>query len=259
MNEPLRVCDFDDHFRKLLAKQKRKGRTCDGLKFGDLGQSVSKVAVAWMATTKVIREAIKRKCDLIIHHEPLFYDHWDEDGKKKSTVPAKRKRELLKKNSVAVYRVHDAWDFFPEYGVLDSLAKKLGFTLGKSTGFAVAKIRRMTCRALCRHVKSKLGISSLQFSGDPDHPVSTVWLAIGAWGFGAVEEAVKRGVDCIIVGETSEWQSVQFAQDAGLPLIQVGHCVSERDGIRGLKRYLEKTMPGPEVLYLETGHPFRVL
>jgi putative NIF3 family GTP cyclohydrolase 1 type 2 len=117
----------------------------------------------------------------------------------------------------------------------------------------------MTFGALCRHVKSKLDVSYLQVSGDPDRPVSSVWLAIGAWGFPAVEESVRRGVDCLIVGEASEWQTIQFAQDAGLPLIQVGHCISERDGIQGLKRYLERMLPGPEYLYLETGHPFKII
>jgi putative NIF3 family GTP cyclohydrolase 1 type 2 len=117
---PCFVRDYDRLFRGLLAKRKGKGRTCDGLKWGKLDKPVARVAVAWMATLNVIRQAVSQGCDLIIHHEPLFYDHWDRDPRKKSALPAKRKKDLLKRNGITVYRVHDAWDFFPEYGVLDS-------------------------------------------------------------------------------------------------------------------------------------------
>ena len=52
-------------------------KTCDTLKAGSDNQQVSKVAVCCFATPQVIRQAAEWGAQLLITHEPTYYDHWD--------------------------------------------------------------------------------------------------------------------------------------------------------------------------------------
>ena len=51
--------------------------TCDKLKTGSMENEVHGIAVTFMATVEVIQKAIDAGVDLIITHEPTFYEHMD--------------------------------------------------------------------------------------------------------------------------------------------------------------------------------------
>ena len=55
------------------------GRTCDTVKCGDPECEVSRAAVCCFATPEVIRAAKAWGAQLLITHEPTYYDHWDNE------------------------------------------------------------------------------------------------------------------------------------------------------------------------------------
>ena len=52
--------------------------TCDTLKAGDPERQVAKVAVTMTATADVLRQALAWGAELMIVHEPTYFNHWDE-------------------------------------------------------------------------------------------------------------------------------------------------------------------------------------
>ena len=52
--------------------------TVDTLKFGDGEKEVKKIATCLCATPHIIEECAKWGADLVIVHEPLYYNHTDE-------------------------------------------------------------------------------------------------------------------------------------------------------------------------------------
>ena len=100
--------------------------TRDRILFGNENQEVTKIGVCWVATNKVIEQALEKGINFIISHENIFYTtgtHMET----RLVESIEYKKELLSKGNICVYRCHDVWDSIPEYGVSDVWAKKLGF------------------------------------------------------------------------------------------------------------------------------------
>src|SRR5437868_5511051 len=75
--------------------------TVDILKLGDPQQQVTGIAVTFLATYSVIQQAIAQNANLIIAHEPLFYNHLDEVGWLENDSVYQAKRQLLQDHHIA--------------------------------------------------------------------------------------------------------------------------------------------------------------
>ena len=91
--------------------------TVDNIKFGDGGKLVKKVAVCWFSSLKNIEAAINLNCDLLITHEPVWWDHYDAPGGWHEKDPGLKKTKLLEKSRMVIARLHDTWDNWPELEV----------------------------------------------------------------------------------------------------------------------------------------------
>ena len=128
--------------------------TRDRLLIGDDEQEVNQVIVCWVATFDIIEKAINAKCHFIITHENPFY-------LESTLLPTNvriaqhEKKALLEKNNIAVYRCHDLWDLYPEYGVRDQWAQllKLNFEEAVQDSFIrIATDVNMSTLQLAKHI-----------------------------------------------------------------------------------------------------------
>lgn len=253
--------DIDDFFTSLDPKVRKK-RTCDGFKFGSPDAEVQGIATMWMATPENIRRARDLRCNLIITHEPTFYNHWDETEEFVSDRAYRDKVALLEETRMTVIRIHDLWDRFPEFGIHDSWAKRLGLSKAvrsdaKHTLFETAPT---TLEAFARRVKGRMGVEGVRFAGPPQKPVTYVTLGVGAWGgIGNLKACMKLGADVFVTGETSEWQTVRFALESGMCMVIVGHNNSEEFGMSAMAHFLGQHFPDLTVAYVATADPYRHL
>lgn len=112
-------------------------RSCtrDRILFGDDQTEISKVITCWVATNKVIQYAIEHDIHFIISHENPFY-------LASTSLPTliykaqKEKEALLKENNITIYRCHDLWDVYPEYGIRDSWANTLDLDFEESHDYS---------------------------------------------------------------------------------------------------------------------------
>src|SRR5437879_11791765 len=83
--------------------------TVDTFKDGDPATPVTGIAVTMMATFDVLQRAAARGANLVITHEPTFYDHFDKldvlEGEHDSVTAAKR--AFIREPRLVVVRQQD--------------------------------------------------------------------------------------------------------------------------------------------------------
>ncbi|WP_277212221.1 Nif3-like dinuclear metal center hexameric protein [Isoptericola croceus] len=237
--------------------------TVDGLDAGEPSAVVRGVAVTTLATLEVLERAVTAGANVVVTHEPLFYDHQGastaELAREQDPVHA-AKAAFVRAHGLAVWRVHDAWHDRRPDGIDEGTARALGWALdpdAAAEGVARCDVRPTTVLALARHVAAALGSTQVRYAGDPHRTVRRVGLDLGFRGF-ARNRALLRAaeVDAVVVGEAHEWETGSYATDLahldGTGLVVAGHVPSEQAGMRLFADLLRTVVPELPVTFLPT-------
>lgn len=242
-----------------------RGPTVDTVKAGDLDTPVTGIATTFSATMDVLQRAVARGANLIVAHEPTFYDHLDETAWLGNDPVLAAKLEYVRKHKLVVWRFHDHWHSAPGQpdGVLKGMVAGLGWEEFQSSTtpyyFTVPETR---LEDLARDVKRRLGIRTLRVVGDRDLKVRRVGFAPGAAGRERqIKALASDDVQVLLVGESREWETVLYVVDAvgqGRPrgLILLGHDVSEELGMKECATWLKAFVSEVPVEYIPAGEPF---
>jgi putative NIF3 family GTP cyclohydrolase 1 type 2 len=246
-----------------------RATTVDGVLAGDPDAPVRGVAVTMMATLDVLQRAAERGLDLVVTHEPLYFDH---HGASDDVLAAEAdpvfaaKSAFVAEHGLVVLHQHDAWHDREPDGILTGVARALGWLDAERPADAgVYDLPRTTLGALAAHVAQSLGARALRYVGDPEAPVSVVGLQPGFQGFERNRHLLARpDVDVVVVGEGHEWETGEYAADAvtaGLcaGVVVVGHVPSEQEGMAELGRVLTDLVPEVPVELVAAADPFRVV
>jgi putative NIF3 family GTP cyclohydrolase 1 type 2 len=263
--EPIavRASDVRDHLLKLGPWVKPD--TVDTFKAGDPSTVVRKIAVAWMPYMWTIRRAIDEGCNLLVCHEPVYYNHRDMDKAVFDFEIARRKKELIESSRLVIYRCHDVWDRVEGKGIPATWGEFLGFSnlVKRSTFCHVYEIAETSSGEVARQVAGKLktlGQEAIQLIGPADKPVRRV-----AVGTGAItpfrEMSGELGADLAICSDDgfTMWSHGTMAIDMGYPVILVNHACSEEPGMRTLTTALSRAFPGVEVVHIAQQCMFRTI
>src|SRR5206468_3461883 len=105
-----------------------KTQTVDTFKAGNPETLVTGIAVTMMATLDVLQRAAAKGENLVITHEPTFYNHLDRpEGMDESDAVWKEKRDFIEKNGMVVWRFHDHWHLRKPDGILAGMVQALGW------------------------------------------------------------------------------------------------------------------------------------
>lgn len=236
-------------------------KTCDTLKAGDPSREVTKAAVCCFAAPKIIREAAAWGAQLLITHEPLYYNHWDDPADPHAHTPAAQaKKALLEQTGLTVYRYHDHPHNAPADMICQGELAALGLPgrlerldyFGTNCYHLDAPI---TPRELAAHIEKALGIAHVRICGTLDEPCTRVTTAFGTPG--GVFEELSGPAEIVLTGEACEWQLGEYARDASelgmkKALLILGHCGSEREGMRCVAERMKQALPQIETRYFES-------
>lgn len=244
-----------------------------GFVFGHGDLDVTGVAVCWSPTLAVIREAARLKCNMIISHEPVFFQkRWSVDAEAKNVwfeeaddahKPVNRgRRAALEAMNGCVWRAHSNWDVAPKYGIIDGLISELalGPAIARSRFMTLHKVAPVVVRDLARDVQRKLNTGSIRVTGDLNRKVTRVATMIGGLGqlFNSPEEAAAMGAEAVVAGECLAY-TMWNATELGLSLIEAGHGASENPGMRAMARWLGGQVKGVPVHFVDTGLAWTML
>jgi len=242
-----------------------RNNTVDRIIVGDPEAEIRSCLVTWMPGFDALREAVKRGVDLVICHEPTFWDHLDRDPRKNPR--STEKLDFIEGNGIVIIRIHDSWDRWPEVGIPWAWARFLGLegcpveigAKGYQHRYDIDLVMLDDFAAGIARRCASLGEPMVQVSGRPETMVSRIGIGTGCGC--QIEAYLAMGCDCSVVCDDggSYWSGIQMAKDLGHPVIRVNHGTSEEPGMVTLTRYVNEAMPEIRAVHLPHGAAFRLV
>jgi putative NIF3 family GTP cyclohydrolase 1 type 2 len=238
--------------------------TVDTFKAGNPDTAVKGIAVTMMATMDVLQRASAKGLNFVITHEPTFYAHLDvPEGMPKNDPVWAEKRAFIEKHGMVVWRFHDHWHRRTPDGIEAGMVRSLGWEkFQKSDNQYLFVLPETTVKKLAEEVATKLDSQVVRVVGEPAMKVTKVGFSPGAAGFESETHALERDdVQVLLVGETREWETVEYAADAvsqgrNKALIVIGHIPSEQNGMEECTRWLKGFVKKVPVEFVAAKQPF---
>lgn len=237
--------------------------TVDTFKAGDPDQKVTGIATTFIATMDVLKKAREMNCNLIITHEPTFYNHLDETTHLQGDPVYEAKVKFIKDNGLIIFRFHDHIHRTQPDGIMEGMLEKLDWKDNVvNEDPLILKFNKMYVGDLAKELKIAFNQSPIRLIGDPNASFSYVAFAPGAPGYQAHIRLLERDdVDVLVGGEVPEWESITYVRDAvgagmNKTMILLGHANSEEAGMKYCADWLNGFISNIPIHYLPAGDPF---
>ncbi len=222
--------------------------TVDTFKAGDPQTGVTGIAVTMMATLDVLQRAATSGQNLVITHEPTFYDHMDNPvqlPQGEDDAVLKQKRQFIAEHHLVIWRFHDYWHRRKPDGIEEGNVHALGWEKYQDPANQyLFTIPETTVAKLAEDLRVKLHAAVPRIAGDREMKVTRVAFSPGSAGFRRETGALEMPeVQVLVAGETHEWETVEYVTDAhtggrAKALILLGHIASEQAGMEECARWL---------------------
>lgn len=243
-----------------------QAETVDTFKAGNPDEPVTGIAVTMMATMDVLERAAASGKNLVITHEPTFYNHLDKldalPEKDKDPVLA-AKLAFIAEHHLVVWRFHDHWHRRNPDGIEAGMAHTLGWEKQQDAeNQYLFSVPETTLESLAADLRKKLDIHVLRVVGDPHLKVKKVAMVPGASGLQKETLALETNdVDVLVTGEPREWETVEYIADAVTEgkhkaLIILSHIPSEQAGMVECARWLKTFVNEVPVEFVPAKDPF---
>lgn len=241
-----------------------RAQTVDNLIAGTLDTPVKGIATTMMATLDVVQRAAAAGKNMVITHESTFFSHQDRVDQFQQDATYKYKLDFLNKNNMAVFHFHDhLHGLKPMDGVAKGMIQELGWEKNNDPqNFRQFTFPGIPLAKLAKEMQTKLKIRVMRVIGDPN---LTVKRAMASWGNCSLQPGApflaRPEVDVLIIGETHEWELVEYAQDmiaAGQKkaLIILGHVVSEQAGMKFCAEWLKGFVKEVPIEFIAAPEPY---
>ncbi len=240
--------------------------TVDTFKTGDPDTPVTGIAVTMMATYDVLRRAALSGKNLVITHEPTFYNHEDKtsDFEKENDAVFATKQSFIAEHHLVIWRFHDHWHARRPDGIQTGMIRALGWEKFQNPdNNHLFTLPETSLDGLAADIRQRLAIRTLRVVGDPALRVTKVALNPGYPGFPAERHMLQRDdVQVLVMGEGLEWETIEYGADAAAEgkqkaLIILGHIPSEQAGMEDCARWLRTFLTEVPVEFVPAAEPFR--
>ena len=151
-------------------------RTCDGVRYGDIQKECTGIVVTCCSMASVIEKAAQLNANLVITHEPTFFDGWEETDWLQDNKVYLAKKALLDQTGIVVYRNHDRLHGEKPDGIFSGVVRELGWEQyavedDERPGFKYV-LPETTVREVARHMATTLNIPGMRILGDADMKIT---------------------------------------------------------------------------------------
>jgi putative NIF3 family GTP cyclohydrolase 1 type 2 len=253
-----------DRIQREVACDRRGSDTVDTFKAGDPDRAVTGIATTFAATWEVLERAAASGKNLVITHEPTFYEHREQTRQIEGDAVLAAKRAFLEKHGLVVWRFHDLVHCRRPDGIVEGMVEALGWQKHQRPGTPPTfTLPSTTVRALAGQLRRKLDARAVRVVGKLDMRLTQVGFMPGAADApNQIRFLARPDVEVLVTGESREWETVEYVRDAvaqgqNKALILLGHVPSEEGGMKAMARWLAGFVREVPVGFLPAGDPFR--
>jgi putative NIF3 family GTP cyclohydrolase 1 type 2 len=238
-------------------------QTVDRIVAGTPETLVKGIAVTMMATLDVVQRAAASGKNMVITHEPTFFSHQDRTDNLTQDATYQFKVDFLRRHDMVSFHFHDHWHGHRPDGIATGMVRELGWEKNVDPeNPRLFTFPGTPLGAFAQAMQRRLGIRTLRVVGDPNLPVNRV---IASWGNVSLMPGIpflsRPDVDVLVLGETHEWELVEYAQDTiasgkKKALILLGHVVSEQAGMKYCAEWLKGFITEVPVEFVPAAEPF---
>jgi putative NIF3 family GTP cyclohydrolase 1 type 2 len=237
--------------------------TVDTFKAGNPETGVTGIACTFMATVEVLNKAAKMGCNLVITHEPTYYNHLDNKDLLEGDPVYAAKQAIIDENNMVIFRFHDHWHRTTPDGIYTGMIDKLQWKSYLVEGEQnIFDFPGYTLRDVTDHLKQLFPMANIRVIGDPRLKIDYAAFSAGAPGSTSHIRLLQRPeINLLVIGEAPEWESIAYVRDAsqaGLPksMIILGHAVSEEAGMEYCAEWMQSFVDEVPVVFIDSGDPF---
>lgn len=240
-----------------------RSQTVDNIIAGTRESPVRGIATTMMATFEVLQRAGRAGRNMVITHESTFFSHQDSTEAFVEDATYRAKLDFVIRNQMVVFHFHDHWHARRPDGIATGMARELGWERHADPQdprrFSFDGVRLAD---FARDIQSRLKIKVMRVVGDPGLRVRRV---ATSWGYASLGPGAaliaQDGVDVLVVGETREWELVEYVQDAiasgkSKALVILGHVVSEQAGMKYCAEWLREFITEVPVEFVAAPEPY---
>jgi len=237
--------------------------TVDVIKEGDPKTTVKGIITCMFATMDVLKQAVAKNCNLIVVHEPLYYNHLDDTKALQNDQVFLEKQRFITDHKLVIWRFHDYIHSMKPDGIETGMITKLGWkdylVKGTSNQFVFPET---TLKELLKSLKQVFPKNAFYVVGNPDMKLTNVRLAAGAPGSARhISLLENKNVDVVIGGEAQQWETYEYVRDAveqgrNKAVIFLGHINSEEAGMDFCATWLKSFIKDVPVHFVEGGPSF---
>jgi dinuclear metal center YbgI/SA1388 family protein len=248
----MKISEIIQHFESIAPLGYQEEYDNSGLISGETSVECTGVLVSLDCTVELVREAVEKKCNLIVSHHPLIFRPIRRIQSENATG-----RTLIAaiKSDITIYAIHTNLDNIIS-GVNGAIADKLELVNRKlmlpktgmeSTGSGL--IGDLTIpvgeEELLKHLKTKFCLSVIRHSPLTGKPVTRIALCGGAGSF-LISNALQQNAGFFI---SSDLKYHEFFEGEGRMVVaDIGHFESEQFTIDLLCQVILEKFPNFAVL-----------
>lgn len=252
----LTVKDIADAIERFAPKMLQESYDNAGLQVGDPEMEVSAALLCLDVTEEILREALERRCNLIISHHPLLFK-----GLKEITGKTATERIVITaiKEGLAIYSAHTNLDSAWE-GVSHEIAHVLNIRdlrvlephqENQSVGLGVIGDVQPTPRIeFLRKLKEAFKVKCLRYSAQSPQLVVRKVAVCGGSGASLITAAIASGADIIITGDVKYHDFTMYGLD--IIIADIGHYESELCTKKIFSKIIRERFPDFVTYFAET-------
>ena len=228
-----------------------------GLQVGLTEAETSGALLCLDVNEKIVDEAIRKGCNLIVSHHPLLFH-----GLKQVSGRDYVQRCVIKaiKHDIVIVSMHTNMDNAQD-GVNWKIAERLGLTdcrffarkqvdgIEAGSGVVGSLPQPMAAEDFIQMVKDRFQVACAQCNELLQRPVKKVAICGGAGDF-LLDDAVREGADAFITGEMH--YHVFFDHEQQVQICVIGHYQSEQYTSEVFRDIIQRECPGVRTEIAET-------
>jgi len=233
----------------------------DRVLWGDPDQECTGIASVIYASVEIIEKAHALGVNFIVAHEALFWNHGDHTEWLENNTAFQKKRELLDRYGICVYRYHDhihagikIGDTYKD-GIFYGLTTLMGWNdniLNKEDVMPKElRIPKMSAYELAQKIISVFDLKGVRLIGHKDTQVERISLPMHINGRLSDNDLISRindeNIQCLLTLELVDFTVNEYIHDAVMLhedkcILALGHFNFEEIGMKYYAEYLKENL-----------------